>query len=484
MCLVVSRDHEGWSFLTGSGTVESMLQRARIRTRLVLLPLLPAAVLGAVVGFDLHRSPATIAAAIVTAVLGIAGALFVSASITRPLKDLATIVLDLHDLRMLDGTGRPRDDMLPPRKLRAGGELADLAIAVADGRRHAADLVTEQLAARRSVTDLVANIALRNERLLGAALDALGEIGRRDHEPSTAAAIARVHRIVARVDRATASALVLIGEGGRVATTASSITDVVWAAALAIESSDRVDALALSSATIHADAVADIAHMIAELIDNAVQASAAPGRVTILGAGAADGGYELTIMDSGSGLGARELDTANRRVRRLESLHRVPVRHIGLDVVGRLARRHGIHARLGHAADGGVVVRVLLPAAILTVPAHPESELLPESPVVQLALHGSGLEHMTTAGPSGDAVVDIRTPLELVVSAAGPREHDLSHYEPAPTPGAWTVDLQTSQRAASAVMPKRAPIRLGASDEFLPKRDQRKWAAAIARARN
>ena len=82
-----------------------MFGRTTLRVRIVALPLLPALVLGVVVGFDLHRSPATIIAAIVATVLGVTAAFFVVRSIARPLKDLATIVLDLNDLRSIDGSG-------------------------------------------------------------------------------------------------------------------------------------------------------------------------------------------------------------------------------------------------------------------------------------------------------------------------------------------------------------------------------------------
>ncbi len=544
-----------------------MFGRSKIRTRVVVLPLIPGAVLGAIVGFDLHRSPATITAAALAIALGVGFAMLVATSITRPLRDLATIALDLHDIRAVDGSASPRDDMLPPRPVRVAAELSDLAIAISDGRRHAVEFVAEQRMARRSVTDLVANVALRNERLLGAALDAMGEVSRRDHEPATAAAIARIHRIVARVDRSTASSLVLIGEGGRVATVASSITDVVWAAALAIESSDRVDAMALPEATIHADAVADVGHLIAELLDNAVQASSAPGRVSLIGEPTADGCYELTIVDSGSGLSEQELATANRRVRRLESLHRVPTRNVGLDVVGRLARRHGIQARLGESAEGGVVVRVLLPAALLVVPAaganrytipdltrtatdpqvaapttpastnpapttpapavigEPTPLTASSTPHVDLPVASTINEGVRgdepevaephpveppvfvadSASTANATDIDLRTPTTppLVSVAARMNDADASQArandtDPVPTLPAlkpWSVEIAGDPRDARGFAPRststssglrdrRSSVRLGAADEFLPKRDQRKWAAAIARARS
>ena len=504
-----------------------MLHRSKIRTRVVVLPLFSAVVLGVIVGFDVHRSPATIVAAVAVSVLGVGAALAVARSITRPLRDLAAIARDLHELQVVDGAAQPRDDILAPRDSNVGGELASLAIAIADGRRSAAEFVHEQRTARRSVTDLIANLALRNERLLGAALDALGDISRRDHEPSTAAAIARVHRIVARVDRSTASALVLIGEGGRVCAQRSTITDIVWAAALAVESSDRVDALALPALNVHADAVADVAHLLAELIDNAVQASSPPGRVTIMGTACTDGGFELTIIDAGTGMATGDLATANRRVRRLESLHRVPTRNVGLDVVGRLARRHGIQARLGASAAGGVVVRVQLPAAILTRPATTaESFHLDDldviDPVTPAAAGASGARFApeevdltirdlafeaetrvsavthdsmaaSTVHPSQTSASEVRLTLvaPMAVVHDGPQSLDTTDATVLPALTPWSVEAPDSLSGRPSRTPSVPSLpalgrgaRLGAADEFLPKRDQRKWAAAIARARS
>jgi signal transduction histidine kinase len=509
---------------------------SKIRTRVLLVPLVPAAVLAVVVGFDLQRSPGVIALAALAVIAGFALAIAVARSITRPLRDLAAIVADTTDLRALEGSLPPRDDMLPPRHLRSASPLSELAIAVAEGRRRAAEIVTDQQSERRSVTDLIANLALRNERLLGAALDALGEIARRDHEPATAAAIARVHRIVARVDRSTASALVLIGEGGRVAPHPATITDVVWAAALAIESSDRVDAVSLPAATVHADVVADVAHLLAEIIDNAVGASASPARVTVLGAPAADGGYEVTVMDAGTGMSDNEIDLANARVRRLELLHRVPTRHIGLDVVGRLARRHGVSVRLGDSAEGGVVVRVMLPPALLTAPAAPVPGLTwvhseddeergvaaptpaaPAAPVAAspapsttpaipapsvplappAALESWRVAQTTTAEAPAPVAEPVPVPVTIPQITIAPEP--VSAPEPAapepepvvepgaevapapevvavgPEPIAWSIDLTAMEH------PTTSP------DELLPRREPtgtRKWAAAIARARS
>ncbi|HEY3834206.1 MAG TPA: ATP-binding protein [Acidimicrobiia bacterium] len=511
-----------------------------IRARVLLVPLLPAIALGLIVGFNLHRSVGVVIAAVVAVVAAFTLALIVARSITRPLRDLALVVADTRALRAADGIATPGDDVLPPRYTHSASPMAELAVAVADGRRRATEIVSEQRAERRSITDLLANLALRNERLLGAALDALGEIGRRDHEPATTAAIARVHRVVARVDRSTASALVLIGEGGRVAPYPVSVTDAVWAAALAIESSERVDAESLPPVMLHADVVGDVTHLLAELIDNAVSASAPPARVTVLGVPDDDGGYEITVLDIGTGLAPAELELANERVRRLEMLHRVPTRHIGLDVVGRLARRHNIVVRLGESTAGGVVVRVLLPPSLLTAPAVAEPEIatphvdgLDEAGTVATPswVHSAGDEpELDPAAPSTVEAWHVETPLvaaapeplpapvmtvapepvaepvpELVVApeivvkpapvvAVEPvieatpvptpaPEPEPAALTPAPQPRIepieWSIDLTALEHDERALPPS--------DDEMLPHREQpgkgRKWAAAIARAR-
>ncbi len=439
-----------------------MLRRSSIRTRVLAVPLVPAAVLVLVVALDLHRSAGLIVAAIAAAIVGVALAVVVAHTIARPLRDIAAIAADLGS----ETDGAHTDTLLPPRELRAGGELADLAVAIASGRRRAADLLAEQRLARRSVTDLVAHLALRNDRLLGAALDALGEIGRRDHEPSTAAAIARVHRLVARVDRATASALVLIGEGGRIAPAPATMADITWSAAMAIESAERIEIVSLPAATVHADAVHDIAHLVAELLDNAMAASEPPGRVTVLGQPGSEGGYVLSVVDAGAGLSPEELETANRRVRRLVTLARIPTRHLGLDVVGRLARRHGLSVRLGASAGGGVVVRVELPASLFCAP-------VPDEPV-----------KVSVSAPAPEAQAE-----SFVDLAAAERAEQHSGYGVL----AWTPEPPTAAavsaagQGATVAGVRGAPPLVGrgsSPDDVLPRRDQRKWAAAINRARS
>src|SRR4051812_38948313 len=102
---------------------------SHIRTRVLLVPVVPAAVLALVVGFDIHRSPAVITACVLAIAAAFVFAVIVARSITRPLRDLAAIVADTRDLRIADGSEPPRDDVLPPRYTHSGTPLSELAIA-------------------------------------------------------------------------------------------------------------------------------------------------------------------------------------------------------------------------------------------------------------------------------------------------------------------------------------------------------------------
>jgi anti-sigma regulatory factor (Ser/Thr protein kinase) len=290
----------------------------------------------------------------------------------------------------------------------------------------------------------------------------------------------------------------------------------VWAAALAIESSDRVDALAFPAIRIDADAVGDVAHLLAELLDNAVRVSAPGGRVTVLGTVAADGGFDLSVIDTGHGLPAVELATANRRVRRVDPLERVPTSGIGLDVVGRLARRHDVVVEFGTATSGGIAAMVHLPPAILTAEtddafepgAFPDAGAGVEAPaaeVVDAVIDDEAVTDTLATGEvaaddvaadevaadavvvdevAGEAVADVVHSDEVLADAVHTREAlaDEAVVEAGPTVAPTPVgavrsgvlDLVAEERPGRVDLPTRPE-----ADDLLPRR-QPKWAAAIA----
>ena len=94
------------------------------------------------------------------------------------------------------------------------------------------------------------------------------------------------------------------------------------------------------------------------------------------------GGARLAVVDHGLGLSPERMAEENARLTRRERLDLAPTEVLGLFVVGRLARRHGIEVTLTETPGGGVTAWVDLAPAHLVVPAGgtPAGTLVPAPP--------------------------------------------------------------------------------------------------------
>jgi len=455
-----------------------MLRRTTIRTRVLLGIVLPAAALVVVVASNLRRTVGLGVAVGAVVLVAIAIAMVIARSISRPIAVLAEQAADVSALQQAEGRVAT-DELLPPRILDTtfGGELGELATAIAAGRKRALHLVNEQRNQQRSLRELATNMSSRSNEVLGAALTTIDDLARRDHDPASAASLATVQRLVARADRHTGSVLVLLGEGGRVAEHDTPVTDVVWAACLAVGATDRIDLISMAESVVRADAVGDLAHLVAEMLENAAHASGAEQRVSVLGE-STDVGYLVTVVDHGGGMDAVALAEANRRVARAVPVNQVPARALGLDVVGRLARRHGIIVRLGQSSDGGIVVRVEIPAS-LVVEAAAEPEAIIDLAAAE-TLDAREAEAEAQAEPQVEeppvAVPMIEVPMIEVIA-------------PQPVAATETRARETPPSAIPNVvidpMPyvvRVRPVQIH-TDELLPSNGRKKrWAAALAKA--
>jgi signal transduction histidine kinase len=139
----------------------------------------------------------------------------------------------------------------------------------------------------------------------------------------------------------------------------------------------RVDLLTTGEVQLEGPAGTDLAHLLAELLDNAAAFSppAAPIAVT----GAADGDdYLIEVSDRGLGMTDEELGWANQRLAGAAAGHpagQAAGDRLGLIVAGRLAARNGFGVRLGRSPAGGVTAAVRVPARLLSTrapaPARP-----------------------------------------------------------------------------------------------------------------
>jgi len=304
----------------------------------------------------------------------------VSRSITGPLRSLTRQAKEMADERLpaavLDVLHTPlghdvRVPHAPPVQVETRDEVEDVAAALNTVQDTALTLAVEQAVLRRNIADSFVNLGRRNQHLLRRQLDFITQLERDETEPTALANLFRLDHLATRMRRNAESLLVLAGvDPPRQWAAAVGLTDVVRAAIGEVEDFQRVVMRDVEPTTVVGSAAADLAHLLAELIENALVFSAADRPVAVRGRRRGDGGYGLAVTDAGRGMDDEALEAANRRLAGAESFTVAPSRYLGHYVAGNLASRHGIDVRLvRNPAGAGITAAVDLPPALVTTPA-------------------------------------------------------------------------------------------------------------------
>jgi PAS domain S-box-containing protein len=225
--------------------------------------------------------------------------------------------------------------------------------------------VTEQAALRKSIGDLLHNLARRSQGLVDRQLELIDELERHEVDPDRLDELFRMDHLATRMRRNVENLIVLSGVDQRRRWSESvPLGDVVEAAVAEVEDYSRVQITGIHDLTLAGQAASDVAHLLAELVENATSFSSPTTMVEVSG-GPTGNGYVLEIGDHGIGMSDAELAEANRRLAEPLATDIAVSRMMGFHVVGRLAARHGIRVQLRDRWFGGVAALVLLPAALL-----------------------------------------------------------------------------------------------------------------------
>ena len=225
--------------------------------------------------------------------------------------------------------------------------------------------VTEQAALRQSISDLLHNLARRSQGLVDRQLELIDELERAEVDPDRLDELFRMDHLATRMRRNVENLIVLSGVDQRRRWSESvPLRDVVEAAVGEVEEYSRVLVAGIDDLTLSGQAASDVAHLLAELVENATSFSSPTTRVQVSG-GPAGSGYVVEIVDHGIGMSDADLVEANRRLAAPDAADIAVSRMMGFHVVGRLAARHGIRVQLRHGWFGGIAALVLLPAVLL-----------------------------------------------------------------------------------------------------------------------
>jgi signal transduction histidine kinase len=299
----------------------------------------------------------------------------VSRSITRPLRSLTRQAKEMAERRLPEAvidileTPLGEDVTVPgvePIMVNTRDEVSDVADALNTVQDSALDLAVEQAVLRRNIADSFVNLGRRNQNLLGRQLDFITELETNETDADTLANLFRLDHLATRMRRNAESLLVLAGiEPPRQWAAPVRLTDVIRAALGEVEDYQRVTVRGVEPATILGSAAADLAHLLAELIENALVFSPPDQTVDIRGRNRPDG-YTLAIIDSGLGMPPTDVAAANRRLAGAESFTIAPSKYLGHYVAGNLAARHDIAVHLENSPGNGITATIDLPPALLT----------------------------------------------------------------------------------------------------------------------
>ncbi|MER5598228.1 nitrate- and nitrite sensing domain-containing protein [Streptomyces sp. NPDC002265] len=244
-------------------------------------------------------------------------------------------------------------------------EIGDVGRSFNSARLAAVEAAVQQATLRRGLFAVLLNIARRNQALVHRQLKLVDTLERRTDDPDILQELFRIDHLTTRMRRHAESLIILSGAApGRRWRSPVPVADVVSAAVSEIEDYTRVVVPSMERIGIAADAVADVVHLIAELLENAAVFSPPQTQVT-LRTGHARGGFVLEIDDRGLGLDPEQAEQARRTLTRPDEFD--PTRHerLGLYVVSRLAARQGIEVTLCRSPYGGTTAVVLLPESLL-----------------------------------------------------------------------------------------------------------------------
>jgi signal transduction histidine kinase len=295
--------------------------------------------------------------------------LVVARSMVRPLRRLRTGALEIAGLRLpetvrrmseTDGEGVPLD--VEPINVFSSDEIGEVARAFDQVHREALRLAANEAALRGNVNAMFVNLSRRSQSLVERQIRLIDDLEQGEQDPERLSSLFQMDHLATRMRRNSENLLVLAGhEGPRRWNQPVALVDVLRAALSEIEQYERVTLNVQPGIAVRGQAVSDVVHLTAELIENATTFSAADTPVTIAGHLLSSGGVLLEITDQGVGMSAEEMAHANWRLDNPPVVDVAVSRRMGLFVVARMAARHGIRVRLRPGAAGGLIALVWLP---------------------------------------------------------------------------------------------------------------------------
>ncbi|MFJ5842167.1 nitrate- and nitrite sensing domain-containing protein [Streptomyces shenzhenensis] len=291
----------------------------------------------------------------------------------------------IRDLRQLGQEAHEASDVRLPsvmRRLSAGekidveteaprleydkNEIGEVGQALNTLQHAAVEAAVKQAELRAGVSEVFVNLARRSQVLLHKQLTLLDSMERRTEDTDELADLFRLDHLTTRMRRHAEGLVILSGAApSRQWRKPVQLMDVVRAAVAEVEDYERIEVRRLPRVAVTGPAVADLTHLVAELLENATVFSPPHTAVQVLGERVANG-FTLEIHDRGLGMAAEALLEANLRLAETPEFELSDTDRLGLFVVSRLAQRQNVRVSLQPSPYGGTTAVVFIPDVLLT----------------------------------------------------------------------------------------------------------------------
>ncbi|WP_046773738.1 ATP-binding protein, partial [Streptomyces scabiei] len=322
---------------------------------------------------------------------------------------------------------------------------------------------------RSALLAVTANVAGRMQALATGTLADLRAMEERHADEDVLADLLHLDHRTAQAGRLADSVAVLAGaRSGRRWARPIPMESILRGAMGRIGAYRRVRLHSSSEAAVAGHAAEGVMHALAELLDNAANFSPPTAEVHVY-VEEVPAGAIISVEDSGLVMGDVQLRRAERAVSgEATDLASLSGTRLGLAVVGRLARKHGLRISFRPSARGGTGVLMLIPQDVLasTVPTAPTTASpAPSAPPPHAGVrapHDLDAEPTPThefpaeapaapvADPVADALIDSLSGYRYGTPAPGPAGPTSAYDTPAgpPTPGSapgsWSGSSFTS----------------------------------------
>ncbi|MGW4247371.1 sensor histidine kinase [Nocardia sp. NPDC004722] len=387
--------------------------------------------------------------------LAFAVSLVLANRIIRRLKGLRNDTLALADEGLPEimaqlREGKPVDPVAAAAVLDFGSdEIGQVAKAFNHAHASAVSAAITEARTREGVKAMFLNIAHRSQVIVHRQLEILDAAESQQEDPALLDIYFRLDHLATRERRNAENLIILAGgQPGRQWRNPVQLLEIVRSSVGETLDYTRVKIARLPEVAIAGSAVADLVHLLAELVDNAAHFSPPQSQVEVRG-NIVGKGVAIEVIDQGMGMPEDEFARINEILRDAPDFGASMLPddfRLGRFVVAQLAARNGISVRLTESDYGGVRAIVLVPTS-LTVAA---SSRTGEIPVVTRQLDAPTGAGVGYGEPSAAALAVAALP-QLPAAPATPASM-ISNYE------LPIVGYESYERPAAPQPPAAPPI--------------------------